>query len=153
MCLLFSKVFGFPLLPQGNNGDQDKEHIETQVRPPAHMAQDPAAGAGHPRPEMQQHQRDIAAEGRQQCQREPQAVLTGTAGQQQPGRQQFAAGQDVQQHPGQCMREGLVIQLAAERGEVQQLAGGGINKEQNKQQVGPLFFHKAKEPGAATRKQ
>ena len=144
MCLLFSKVFGYPFLVSDMNadrceGDRGKNKVEGQVGSPAHVAEDAAAGAGYAVPELQQHQGDIAGEEQHQVQRQLQAGHLGPPEKQKANGQQFQRGQGVDQNVGKPVGKTLVVQLAPEFGEAQQFAAGCVDEQQDEQGGGQDF--------------
>jgi hypothetical protein len=144
MRLLFSKVFGCPFLVSHMNadrceGDCGKNKVEGQVAAPGHAAEDAAAGAGHPVPEMQQRQDDIAGEGQHQVQRQQQPGHLRPAEKQQANGQQLQRRQRVDQNIRQPVRESLVVQLSPEHGKVHQLAARRIDEQQDEQGGGQGF--------------
>lgn len=147
--------------PDGNQVQGDKPKVEDQVCVPAHVAQDAAAGTGHPVPEVQQRQGDVPGEEQQQLQGEYQPCQLCAGKKQQPRCQEFRRGEGEQQDIGKAVREGLVIQLPAEIVKADQLAGCGINEQQDQQGSGKgsyQCFHRSgidetKERGAGMAKQ
>jgi hypothetical protein len=132
------KVFGFPFgfWHEGYPVQQDKKQVKVKVCGPGHMAQDPAAGAGNAAPEMQRYQCYVTGKDEQQPERKAESVYSGFAVDDQCRSDQLGKRQDVQEGTRPGMREVLVVQLTPEVVKLEQLAGCGVNEQQDKQGFG-----------------
>nr|WP_258139618.1 hypothetical protein [Mucilaginibacter phenanthrenivorans] len=136
VCWLLRVCHGPPFfLLDDYSGDiqANEEEVKGQVHRPGHPAQDPAAGAGHVLPEMQQRQGNIPGEQYQQGQRKLQPGCHCPGEQQEQGDDQLCRRQNINQHAGIGGGKYLAVQLPAEIAEVQQLAGGGVYEQQDQQ--------------------
>jgi hypothetical protein len=152
-CLLFSKVFGVPLLVLSSTAAAHKycgkvegkeAQVKSEMRTPAHMPEDASAGAGDAGCKTQQHQPDVTAEHGQQQQRKPQARSFRRWKQEQPGCQQFRYRHQVNQRFRNSFWDALVQHFPPEAIEVSQFADGSISIQQDQQRGnkgGKDFFH------------
>ena len=116
-----------------DQGDQKENGIQGEMRSPPKFTQDAAAGTGHMLPEVQHHQGDIAGEGGQQRQSEPEPPAVSTRHDEQCSGQRLGGRQQMVDRQIYCMWQRLAEHLAPKLIIRDELTCGSIGKKQNKQ--------------------